>query len=367
MNHPMPGEYTIHLEGDQGKDLILILDASESAVPQRDRIIRLCVDTLAKLPADVRIRLYFLGNPQGYSAHDLDSQAPVWFEDNSLRASLISPVLQNLSPQQDATLVVVGDGLIYDLDDWRDSPFWPRLRLVSFSVSLQPAGARRPELTALTAQALRQSLYDPVTAIELRGPGFLPLAWDCSAYRRVEDRGTFALCSEHPPVVTLTVRCLLCRDANLQVERHHATGRVSRCEVPLLPAAPRPVDGRLTPEEVAILDRACRRLDFTCPYCGQTHAWDTLRCRAGRAIIAQPVFPSLPNQGGFVQLCRNAEGADYRLVGEALPLGNGLVALREDTHARLVRFDFASARWLTETGEFFPYQPLGLNGYGLLL
>ncbi len=367
MNHPMPGEYTFQLEGDQGEDLILILDASESAAPRRGAIIRLCLETLAGLPAAVRVRIYFLGNPQAYAAHDLDAQAPVWFEDNALRVSLIGPVLETLFPQEDATLFVLGDGLIYDLEDWRDSPFWHRLRLVNFGVSLQPAGARLPELTTPTAQVLRQSLYDPVTAIALRGPGFLPLAWDCPAYRRIEDQGTFVLRSEHPPTATLTIRCLLCRDANLQVERHHATGHVSRRELPPLSAASRPADGRLTLEEVAILDRACQGLNFICPHCGATHAWDTLRCRAGRAIIAQPVFSSLSNQRGFVQLCRDAEGADYRLIGEALPLGNGLVALREDTHARLVRFDSASARWLPETGEFSPYQSLGMNCYGLLL
>jgi len=367
MNHPTLCEYTCRLEGDQGEDLILLLDASESAAPQRGAIIRLCLETLAELPTDVRVRLYFLGNPQAYSAHDLDTQAPAWFEDNALRASLISPVLETLSPLEEAPLVVLGDGLIYDLDDWRDSPFWRWLRLVNFGASLQPAGAKLPELTTPTAQMLRQSLYDPVTAIELRGPGFLPLTWDSPAYRRVEDQGTFVLRGEHPPTAALTVRCLLCRDANLHVERHHATGRVSRREASLLPVASRPADGRLTPEEVAILDRACRRRDFTCPYCGATHAWDTLRCRAGRAIIAQPVFSSLSNQRGFVQFCHDAEGADYRLIGEALPLGNGLAALQEDTHARLVRFDPVSARWLPETGEFSPYQFLGMNCYGLLL
>ena len=367
MNHPMPCEYTFQLEGDQVEDLILLLDASESAVSQRSAIIRLCLETLAELPAAVRVRMYFLGNPHAYPAHDLDTQAPVWFEDNALRASLIGPVLETLSPQEDATLVVLGNGLIFDLDDWRHSPFWQRLRLVSFGASLQSADAKLPELTAPTAQALRQSLYDPVTAIELRGPGFLPLVWDCPAYRRVEERGIFVLRGEKPPTTTLTVRCLLCRDANLQVERHHTTGRVSHREMSPLPAAARLADGRLTLEEVIILDRACQRLDFTCPHCGQMHAWDTLRCRAGRAIIAQPVFASLPNQRGFVQLCRDAEGADYRRMGEALPLGNGLVALGEDTHARLVRFDPVSARWRPETGEFSPYQLLGMNCYGLLL
>jgi len=367
MNHPMPGEYTFQLESDQGEDLILLLDASESATFQRGAIIRLCLETLAGLPAAVRVRIYFLGNPHAYAAHDLETQAPAWFEDNALRASLIGPVLETLSPQEDATLVVLGDGLIYDLDDWQDSSFWQRLRLVSFGASLQPADAKLPELTAPTAQVLRQSLYDPLTALELRGPGFLPLAWDSPDYRRVEERGIFVLRGEKPPTAPLIVRCLLCQDANLQMERHHATGRISRCEVLPLPAVFRPANGRLTPEEVAILDRACQQLDFTCPHCGASHAWNRLRCRAGRAIIAQPVFPSLANQRGFVQLCRDAEGADYRLMGEALPLGNGLVALPEDSHARLIRFDPANARWLPETGEFSLYQPLGMNCYGLLL
>lgn len=367
MNHPTPRESIVRLEGDPGEDLILILDASESATPQRGAIIRLCLETLAELPAAVRVRIYFLGNPQAYSAPDLDAQAPAWFADNAPRASLIGPVLEALSPEEDATLVVLGDGPIYDLDDWRDTPFWQRLRLVHFGVSLQPVGTGLPELTAPTAQALRQSLYDPVTAITLRGPGFLPLAWDSPAYHRVEEQGSFVLRGERPPAAPLTVRCLLYRDANLQVERQHATGRVSRREVSPLPAAARLADGRLTPAEVAILDRACQKLDFTCPHCGASHAWNTLRCRAGRALLAQPVFPSLPNQRGFVRLCRDAEGADYRMMGEALPLGDGLVALREDGHSRLVRFDPASGRWRPDAGEFSPYQPLGMNGYGLLL
>ncbi|MGH6907985.1 MAG: hypothetical protein ACRERU_19025 [Methylococcales bacterium] len=315
----------------------------------------------------MRVQIYFLGNPQPYSAHNLATQAPAWFKANSLRASLISPVLEILSAMEDTSLVVLGDGPIYDLEDWRDSPFRDRLRLVHFGIPLQPTGAGLPELESPTVQILLHSLFDPVTTIRLRESGFFPLDWGGSAYRLIEDQGHFILRGERPSTATLTVRCLLCRDENLHVERRHATGRVSRLEMRPLPAVGRPADGRLTSVEVAILDLACRKLDFICPHCGAAHAWNTLRCRPHRAIIDQPVFPSLSNQRGFVKIYRDAEGAEYWLEGKALSIGDGLVALREGGRARVLRFDPLSARWLPATGEFSAYQPLGAGCYGLLL
>lgn len=60
MNHPTPCEYTCRVEGDPGEELILVLNASESATPRCASIIRLCIETLDQLPADVRVRIYFL-------------------------------------------------------------------------------------------------------------------------------------------------------------------------------------------------------------------------------------------------------------------------------------------------------------------
>lgn len=420
MSHEPPREYLCRLDGSQETDLILILDASQSAAPRHADLMRLALATLAELPAAARAWVWFLGNPHPYPASEAPAQISTWFAQNSPRASLITPVLEALAspnhsenkrklevealaggrplnpntppakastsslghlentttdapdPSPDAPLLILGDGEVYDLDDWRDSPFWPRLRLVNCGVSLQSAGTGLPELTAPSPQSLRQWLYDPVTAIDLSGAGFLPLAWDSPAYCRGEDQGTFTLSAGPPPPGALTIRCLLCPGATIEVQRRHASGLINRHRLAgegggLAHPTAEPAQGRLTATEVAILDLACQHRDFTCPHCRSSHPWDTLRCRCGRALIAQPVYPSLADRRGFIALQRDAQGAAYRLLGDALALDDGLVAIREDTCAVLRHFDPDSARWLPANGAFQPYQPLGMDGYALLL
>jgi len=64
---------------------------------------------------------------------------------------------------------------------------------------------------------------------------------------------------------------------------------------------------------------------------------------------------------------RGDEPMELRTELSFAPLAKDLAAIREEIHARLVRFDPANARWRPEAGDFPPYRPLGENCYGLLL
>ena len=97
--------------------VIFLLDASQRAAQHQQAIITLIREVLSALPAGIERTLYFLGNPSAYKPDHFDSRAVQQFADNRRRASLATPILEKLPMDNLSTIVIIGSGPVFDLED----------------------------------------------------------------------------------------------------------------------------------------------------------------------------------------------------------------------------------------------------------
>lgn len=352
--------------------VVFVLDASESAAPVQQAIATLAREVLAALPAGVERALYFLGNATAYPWQQLEGQDGRWFEENRGRASLVTPVWERLALEEPATIVVIGAGRIFDLADWAGTPLAERALLVSMGQALQDDPVVGEELVEPGPVDLLRRLHDPVTGVEISGPGFMPLWWDRPGYRLRLAGGRAALVGEELDDYGLNLRFVAPPEAAVRAHLSLASGR--QREEPLRPVEGpimAPVQkGTLPPEEAEILFRAIAREPFTCPHCGRPHPWDTRRCLAGAPTRGRVVYPSLQadERGDLAVFYAGSGPARFRLYpGPVLPLGPGTVVVQEGRQALLYRYDQQEGRWWCTEETLAPYQAVGRDRYVVFL
>lgn len=361
-------EFTAELTLASGGSLALVLDASESAEAQQAAISALVTGLLSALPARVGCRLYFLGNPAPYPAGDFPLKAAGWFAENRGRGSILAPVAEVLVGQPDTPIVIIGAGRIFDLEDWIGTPLLARATLVTMGDSLQGDASLTLEIPSPAPNDLFQRVYDPVAATRIGGTGFLPLCWSNAGYRLVNVAGAFQLVGEKLEDFAVTVTYLAAQ-ADAQATTTLVSGQ-SRA-LPLMPTAPVPQSdawsGQLTPAEAVIFRAALKREAFTCPSCGEQHAWDTLVCLRGSTILGTPIYPSLRNRNGhFVLFREDGKAVAFRVhPSDVLNLGDGRVAVREGQRGTIYA-NGSAGRW--EAKEALQaYQAVGGGAYAVLL
>lgn len=371
MTHPLPERFRVELRLDAGRRVILILDPA--AASRRADIIRLAVALTADLAQGAITGLALLGNPSPLPATDLPRQAAGWLSANSARPRLLAPaiypLLAELPPNDLTPILILADGPIHDLDDFRGLPLWSRLRSVYWDQP-QTAATDLPGLQAPQPDRLRHWLHDPPTHLRLHGPGFLPLDWSQPELVENFSYGAFSLAGSPTPTEPLQLRCLLCPDAPLHLTIQTRAGHTEHRQLTPLPDTDPGPTGALSPREVAALDAARAHQDIDCPRCGARHPWHQLRCKPPRALLPRPIYDSLPAAGGLFILHRHADGASYTQAGKALALPHGLAALREPgdpPRVQLLQFHRPTGRWHKRKHPFPPYQPLGRDRYGLCL
>ena len=163
--------------------VVLVLDASQSAEPLQNQIAWLAGQLLSQLPGGSCPRLYFLGNSEPYAASQLGARAASWFEENRPRASLMTPVLEAPDLDRGATIVVIGSGTVFDLEDWADTPLSEHLLMVSVGESLQAQARRVREVGNPDPAQLVEMVHDPVVKVTVSGEGFMPTWWDNPGYK----------------------------------------------------------------------------------------------------------------------------------------------------------------------------------------
>lgn len=364
-------EYQAELRVAGAGRVALVLDASESAARDQQRVLSLATDLLSALPASVERLLFFLGNPTPYSADLLAARGSQWCAENRNRASLVTPIFERLSRDAGTAVLLIGAGPVYDLEDWQDTPLAQRLLLAAVGESLQDGARVGEEITDPIAQELLYRFHDPITSVRFTGPGFMPLFWNNPDYRVAVTEGAVSLTGERLADFTIGFRCLLEAGGAVQA----MAGRASSRETPLAllpvdtaPFPPCPT-GQLTPTETAIFRHAAAHEAFTCPSCGKEHGWATLVCYAGASILGDPVYPSLAGQQtGFVLLRTRPDAIWYQVQPFGiLRLGGGRVAVKEGQRAVVYAFDEPSSRW-QKTAETLPaYHPVGEGTYAILL
>lgn len=176
-----PQEKWFRFEVPTQSSVVIVLDASGSASQAWRRISRFAEDLAARLSSSARVAVMFLGGAQHYPGAQLARQAERWRDQNALRASLIGPVFEQLE-KGGAAAVILGAGPIFDLEDWMGTPVMRRTCFVRFGAAMTGGLATEsdPDLQVLAAEV--EALANPVTAVQLGGPGVMPVFWDNAAY-----------------------------------------------------------------------------------------------------------------------------------------------------------------------------------------
>ena len=352
--------------------VIFLLDASESARAHQAAIVTLVRDVLSTLPATAVPALYFLGNPTVYTPRHFTSRAVQWFQENQQRASLVTPVLETLNPYEACTIVVLGSGHLFDLEDWEGTPLLQHMLLVNMEDSLQSTLNIASEISSPTPQELLQRLHDPGVSVEIVGPGFLPIWWDNAGYRLHLVEGEASLGAERLDDFAVTIRCLATQESQIEAIVTRVSGGQAILPLDTIPPKREEnlVAGLLSANEAALFHQAIRKESFCCLSCHKQHPWRTLRCLHSETLLGELVYPSLQarNVTGFVIFRIMADGVQFEThQSGVLLLGSGVVAVREGQRGVLYQYDASGERWRRMEDVLEPYHPLGEQAYAILV
>ena len=109
--------------------IIVIVDASESALPYWDAITQTISRLLTELPAEVFTEVYLIGSSTQLPADQFiknETHKP------AQRGSFVAPIMQQLKAERRrvSAIVIVGNGPIFDLADWASSVWVERWLLI---------------------------------------------------------------------------------------------------------------------------------------------------------------------------------------------------------------------------------------------
>jgi predicted RNA-binding Zn-ribbon protein involved in translation (DUF1610 family) len=366
------GVFSSRVRPPSAQSVTLVLKASQSD-DSWSRTIKLAREILNTLPENAVRKLFFLGNPTPFNPALLHTQQTNWRQANQHRISLITPVFESLSNNDETRILVIGSGCIFDLEDWEGAPILTRTLLVSLGNSLQCGRHLADELLNPTPQETLRHLQDPVQIVQLAGGGFMPIEWDNRAYRLALEQGKAVLRAEHSQNYALQLRFLARQPQEVRAFFTFASGRELETEIEFA-SEPHPLIApvALTEEETCALRQAVHRQPFVCPQCGSQHNWHTLRCPNSieNYILEDWVYPSLrgSSENRFAVFQLTDSGASCRFhLGDVLWLGGNEVVIRHHSEARIYRYDESSDAWLLTSQGFQLYHQIGEDEYAVLL
>jgi len=342
--------YSLTLE--PGPRPVLVLDTSESAKAFWPVLRSLTEGVLEIMPAESWPRIFFLGNPQIHDASEFLANADRWFQANAGRGSFISPVFEALQAETDIAIVIVGNGMIFDLPDWHGHNLAEHAIWCRYGPAEMTAGKYSEE--SYTVEQMVEKLSNPALRIEISGPGAMPFYWDDSAFRweqgklvgaKTTGSLTLGLLSPEPDAA----------------KAHVVLSNGIRRELPLANAEPlRLPDWKNLPGKEDNLLRQClRQGKYRCPHCNQDHAAGQWRCMDGSAPPVFPVMEEMGKQGFCLVNSEPWQGQGRAHPCGALKLADDLVAVRQsDGAAALVRFDPRNNTWRVTNDKFGPMQPV---------
>ena len=325
-------------------DILLVLDASESAEDYRQDILDLVCQLLHSLPATSKIQLAFLGSPTRYAPEEiLHSGADLWSA-NLGRCSVLHPVFPCGETDWEGRIVIVGTGPVYDLPDWGGSL---RDRLVLVSVGQPLSDSDRHGTIVATRQASDVSglLSVPIDGVVVSGPGILPFCWDNGAYQLESEEGTAWLRLEGETHMDVVVGYL-------------GPPGLPTARVTFSDGSQETVS--LNAHEPDVRDLICVRLLTVEESVGFYR--EPSRRAAWWESTGRPVFRSaVSGDVGFVVVVESPEGLrGYAYPSNVLPLGKGRAGVSCPEGIVLLELDERSNRWMDISGDALAcYQSIG--------
>jgi hypothetical protein len=272
------------------KDTVIVLDASESALEFQESIVKTALQLIEKLPSGTIKGLYFLSNPRRYDPGKLSRNSAAWWEQNKLRGSFLTPVLEQI---KESMVVVIGSGLVYDLEDWQENRWNSSLYFLNFKDTLKgnlKIGKEFQELSPISS-----CLYDPVISVEITGTGFMPFYWNNPEYR-LSLSNQFKLMGSNSDDCSVSLGYFGSEVSSRVVRK---SGEEETLELKSIDYQEQDTWDPLTETEAEIFHRAAMGKEFTCVVCGQNHPASRIRCDTN-SILGEPIYPSLGKKRGFV-------------------------------------------------------------------
>lgn len=317
-------------------DIAIVLDASESAWEYRDAILRAATQLFENLPAGAAKELYFLSNPKRYDTNRLHRNAAKWWEQNRLRGSFLTPILEQV---ENSKVVVIGSGRIYDLEDWQETNWSSSLYFMKIGESIRGQLAIGEEVEELSQ--LLSCLYDTIVSVEISGDGFMPYYWSNPEYKLlITERITLAGSNLENPSVSVgffgtDVKARVVRKSSDEFKSFEFTE--NQAEETWKP---------LTQEECLVFRKALKGQEFSCPICGKQHLVSGLRCDRN-SILGEPIYPSLAKKKGFVFFKDTSNGVFYRFHPvSAVKIGDSAVAVAFGSRAMVYEYNMTERRWV---------------------
>lgn len=333
------------LQTESSRDVAVVIDASESAWEYREEILQVAVQLFENLPASIGKSLYFLGNPETYDISKLQGYSTKWWEQNKKRGSFISPILEHAN---NSSVIVIGSGIIYDLEDWQGSQWDSKLHFLKFGESLR-GGVEIAEESNDLSEAL-DCLYNPIISIEISGTSFMPYNWTNPKY--ILSTGE---------IVTLQGQNL--EDPSISIAffgsdvKAKIVRRSGQFCIPL-----KSVDYKeqlnwstLQDKECEIFHKAMNGERITCPICAKNHLVSGLRCDSN-SIRGEVIFSSLREDKGFVFFKETPNGVLFRVHPVSVAkIGDAEVAIISGSRAKIYKYNQTEQQW-RESGYLKPYQ-----------
>ena len=334
------------------EDLAIVIDASESASTDSDVILKIATQLFDRLPAGISKRLFFLGNSKQYDYKKLAQSYKLWSKENSMRGSFISPNLEGLKAGK---VIVIGSGLIYDLQDWVNCLLTPNLFFVTINESLRgdiPIGreVQRDQLFDLISD-----LSTPVATMEIGGFNFMPYYWSNGGYKLIVGDVNY-LQGSNLEDYSISVSYF-----GSEVTAKHQGGLNEGCGLLTeLEHCEMPQWFSLKMEEVSIFKQAIQGQSYECLHGNHRHNAGELICDGdGTTILGKPVYPTLNNKKGFVLIrCNESSAVYYWHPVNVIRLDFGSVAVAHGGHAFIYGYDPDKNRWVKQK-KLPQYYPMG--------
>lgn len=345
------------------RGVCLIVDASESATAAWNDIAQFALQLWQVLPATVTLALYALGNPERQTISGRPEDYVRLRAENAQRASLVGPIFRALSSNEPPAIVVLGSGLIFDLEDWVNTPLLEEAWLVNFGESLQPLALGVRELQRPNVHQLAASLHKDVARVSIGANSWLPYVWSNAHYRWQDGmleaaEGSF----------DVSVSCLVpaAIDVSAVLTWTNQTQRRVNLEPGQEPAPPEWVT--LSAAEALVFRQAQAHQPFSCLVCGREHSWDTLMCLDGPGLLEDSIYPSLPARQGFALLWDDGQGVQARSHAcNVLRLGPASAAIATDHAVQCYYYDPGQGGWRPTNMEFVPYTRIPSGLYAIYL
>jgi hypothetical protein len=182
------------------RHVVFVIDSSQSARAFLNETWQSYLALSSLLPPQATRSIYLLGEGKPLSGDEIARAGAGGLERLSSQCSLMAPVFRHLvehSPRVDA-LILIGNGEVFDLDDWIGHFMVERWLLVrTGSDSLQKIGHGLPEISPDQMDAARRLLALPQTFAHRFAP-FTSGVSDLSSYRWHLDRTGYPMIRVDP-------------------------------------------------------------------------------------------------------------------------------------------------------------------------